>query len=95
VTVITPEGRFSGSAGVIHYRAPSQEVVLENLHSGISSGEQRLFSNANGPGHLVKLNFVTRTVSFDGPVEDLSHRPRRPSVIDGLLKSPGGAEPRH
>ncbi|MDP1592445.1 MAG: hypothetical protein Q8M07_32075 [Prosthecobacter sp.] len=65
VTVITPEGSFFARAEHVHYRGPSQEVVLEQPW-GVYSGTQNLAPAK--PGSLMKLNFVKRAVSSAGGV---------------------------
>lgn len=67
VTVITPEGRFSGRAGCIHYRGPSNQVLLEQPY-GISSDKQRFYPAKMKSGVLMKLDFVKRIVTCNGPV---------------------------
>ena len=60
VTVITPDGTFTARAQEIHFRGPSQVVLLEQPYS-IHSGPQYLrFPKVSS---LVKLNFVKRSVS--------------------------------
>ncbi|MBL9179175.1 MAG: hypothetical protein JNM65_14025 [Verrucomicrobiaceae bacterium] len=79
VTVITPEGSFFARAQHIHYRGPSQEVVLEQPW-GVYSGTQDLVPAK--PGSTMRLNFVKRGVSSAGGVID---RERSRNRIDGLL----------
>lgn len=79
VTVITPEGSFFANAEFIHYRGPSQEVVLEQPW-GVYSGTQDLVPAK--PGSTMRLNFVKRGVSSAGGVID---RERSRNRIDGLL----------
>ena len=69
VTIITPDGRSSASAGFIHYRGPSQEVVLEKDQS-LQTRSQYLRPWKSKQGMLMKLDFVNRTVSCDGVVVD-------------------------
>lgn len=67
VTVITPEGSFFARAQHIHYRGPSQEVLLEQPW-GVYSGTQNLVPAK--PGSTMRLNFVKRGVSSAGGVID-------------------------
>ncbi|MFN0079689.1 MAG: hypothetical protein ACKVY0_24765 [Prosthecobacter sp.] len=67
VTVITPDGTFTARAQDIHFRGPSQEVLLEQPYS-VHSGRQ--FLRFPKDGSLVKLNFVKRSVSCSGTVFD-------------------------
>lgn len=67
VTVITPEGSFFARAKQIHYRGPSQEVLLEKPW-GVYSGTQNL--SPAKPGSLMRLNFVKRSVSSAGQIID-------------------------
>ena len=90
VTVITPDGSFSARATCVHFRGPSQEVLLEHLYN-VRSGEQQMFSKAKDFGNLTKLNFVTRTVSFDGPVENIQRNTPRLWENRGLVKHPESA----
>jgi len=80
VTVITPEGSFFARAQHIHYRGPSQEVLLEQPW-GVYSGTQNLVPAK--PGSTMRLNFVKRGVSSAGGVID---RERSRNSIDGLLR---------
>lgn len=65
--IITPEGRFTARAGYIHFRGPSQEVLLE-LPTGVGSDKRYFYPAGTKPGVLMKVNFVKRTVSCNGPV---------------------------
>lgn len=83
VTVITPEGSFFARAQHIHYRGPSQEVVLEQPW-GVYSGTQSL--SPAKPRTLMRLNFVKRGVSgAGGVVEEPSRR-----FDTSLQKHPAG-----
>jgi hypothetical protein len=65
VTVITPDGTFTASAQDIHYRGPSEEVLLEHTNR-VQSGNQYLgYSKDN---ILMKLNFIKRSVTCSGAV---------------------------
>ncbi|GEM_PF-1259607 len=77
VTVITPDGSFSASAEHIHYRGPSQEVLLEKAHA-IRSHQQyiRLAKDES----LVKLNFVKRSISCTGELT------QRDSYLTSMLR---------
>jgi len=80
VTVITPEGSFYARAQTVHYRGPSQEVLLEKPWS-VSSGTQRLMPAKSGS--LMRLDFVKRGVSSKGGVID---RERSQTPIGALLR---------
>lgn len=84
VTVITPEGTFSARARQVHYRAPSQEVVLEGPWWVHSETQNLLPAKPDSP---MRLNFVKRGVSSAGGVVE---HPR--SRIDSLFlqKHPQG-----
>ena len=73
VTVISPDGPYFARAMHVHYRGPSQEVVL-TLACIIYTGSQRL--RPVQEGSLIRLNFVKRRVSCSGAVLD----DRRPSI---------------
>jgi hypothetical protein len=60
VTVITPDGAFTAHAGNIHYRGPSQEMLLEQPCRAYS--ETQNLSPA-GPDSFMRLNFVKCGVS--------------------------------
>lgn len=77
VSVITPEGAMVARARYIHYRGPSEEVVLETPF-GVYSETQNLLPAR--PGSLMRLNFVKRGVSSPGGV--VAHPRHR---IDSLL----------
>jgi len=77
VTVITPEGSFFARAQHIHYRGPSQEVLLERPW-GVFSSTQNL--SPAKPGSLMRLNFVKRGVSSPGGVND-----QKRSRIDSIF----------
>lgn len=79
VTVITPEGSFFARAQHIHYRGPSQEVLLEQPW-GVYSGTQNLVPAK--AGSLMRLNFVKRGVSSAGGVIDQMRSRNR---MDGIL----------
>ncbi len=82
VTIITPEGKVSAKAGFIHYRGPSQEVVLEQQAVvqlwtlggrsvlkqpiAIHNGQQNI--HPSKPESMMTLNFVRRRVSCNGSV---------------------------
>lgn len=67
VTVITPDGSYFARAKHIHFRAPMQEVLLEQPW-GVYSGTQNL--TPTKPGSVMRLNFVKRGVSSPGGVND-------------------------
>ena len=69
VTVITPDGTFTAQAQDIHFRGPSQEVLLEHPYS-IHAGSQNLRPVKTDT--LMKLNFMKRSVSCSGII--LGHR---------------------
>jgi hypothetical protein len=71
VTVITPAGSHSASAGHIHYRGASQQVVLEHSY-GVHNGPQ--FFRPAQPESLMTLNFVKHRVSCSGAVTDENRR---------------------
>jgi hypothetical protein len=73
VTVITPYGSYFARAMHVHYRGPSQEVVLTHS-SSINNGTQRI--RPAQEGSLIRLNFVKHRVSCSGAVLD----DRRPSI---------------
>lgn len=77
VTVITPGGSFFANAQHIHYRGPSQEVLLQQPW-GVYSGTQSLSPAKSGS--LMRLNFVKRGVSSAGGVID-----QQRSRIDSIL----------
>ena len=59
-TIVTPQGTIFAAAQRIHYRGPSSELVLEG-NPIMRFGPQEVKSAR--PDALMKLNFVTRTVS--------------------------------
>ncbi len=73
VTVITPDGSYFARGMHVHYRGPSQEVVLTQS-SSIYTGTQKL--RPAQEGSLIRLNFVKHRVSCSGAVLD----DRRPSI---------------
>lgn len=69
VTVITPDGTFIAHAQDIHFRGPSQEVLLEQPYSLYSGGQYLRPLKADA---LMKLNFIKRSVSCNGAI--IEHR---------------------
>ncbi|WP_395750059.1 hypothetical protein [Prosthecobacter sp.] len=65
ITIITAAGSYSASAGFIHYRGPSQEVILETACT-LKSGTQFFFGTTEKNGPVMRLNFVKRTVQSMG-----------------------------
>jgi hypothetical protein len=85
VTVITPEGSFFARAQHIHYRGPSQEVLLEQPW-GVYSGTQNL--SPAKPGSLMTLNFMKRGVSSIGGVNDHKRSRIDPSFVQKRPAAP-------
>jgi hypothetical protein len=71
VTVITPEGSFFACAAFIHFRGPSQEVLLE-WPWRVYSGTQKIVTAKPGP--TMRLNFVRRSISGAGGALDMTSR---------------------
>lgn len=67
ITVITPDGTFFGLAERIHFHAPLQEVILEG-NPTVQSGHQHIKSDK--PDALMRLNFVSRTVTLEGKAKE-------------------------
>lgn len=67
VTVITPDGTFAARANDIHFRGPSEEVLLERPYFVRSGGQNLMPSNNDS---LMKLNFIKRRVSCSGAVKE-------------------------
>ncbi len=67
VTVITPEGTFLALANRIHLRGSGAELLLEG-NPTVQSGHQHI--KGTKPAALMKLNFVTRTVSLEGDARE-------------------------
>jgi len=79
LTVITPEGSYFARAQNIHFRGPSQEVLLENPYT-VVTGTQSV--ERVNPDSLMKLNFLKHQVSCSGAVIN-----RKRGQIDGFLPS--------
>jgi hypothetical protein len=69
VMIITPEGSFSGNAESIHFRGPSQEIVLENAY-GLRRGSVSIKSLLRKPGLMMRMDFVKRTVACNADIGD-------------------------
>ncbi|WP_395736223.1 hypothetical protein [Prosthecobacter sp.] len=92
VTVITPGGSYSIWATEIHYRSPSQEMLLVGTGQ-IFTPQMKVIEPAKVDSS-VKLNFVKHTLAFDGKLKEPSRLFWKPtskgkagsdSLIDGLL----------
>ncbi|MBB5030870.1 hypothetical protein [Prosthecobacter vanneervenii] len=69
VSVITEEGSYSAAAKVIHYRGPSEELILETPYRLFSGYKNRLKLPVPA-GTKITLNYVKRTLSSNLPPEN-------------------------
>lgn len=69
VSVITEDGSYSAAARVIHYRGPSEELILETPYRLFSGYKNRLKLPVPA-GTKITLNYVKRTLSSNLPPEN-------------------------